>query len=81
MELAELHTLDPDQVLLAAKAARLVGAAPSTICRWSRCGLRNDYTGELVRLHTLRVGRRLATTPNALLQFFAALGAREESAA
>lgn len=78
----KLNELDPDEILSVGEACRLVpgSASPSTLTRWSRCGLRND-AGDLIRLRAMRVGRRLAFTPRDLIAFFQALGRRDETAA
>jgi len=75
-------TLNQDNLLSLREAVRYVPSingrrrAVSTLYRWCRRGIKG------IRLEYVRVGRNVATTPEALERFFAALAAadgRDES--
>lgn len=75
------HELDGDLLLRPIEAVRLLPHAagekplhPSCISRWAQRGVTNRRTGEITRLRTRRIGRRVLVSVRDLREFIEAQG-------
>ena len=76
------HELDDELLLRPAEAVRLLPHAPgekplhpSCISRWAQRGVTNRHTGEVTKLRTRRIGRRILVSVRDLRAFMDAQGA------